>query len=83
MDYGSEEGDFRPQVIQKFSRILSTLMDRGVMASGRIVQGNSLRGKLGETASIFMNTLMWIPGKLVGKRSFDAYDFVKSGPESC
>ena len=47
-------------------------------------RGNSLRGELGETASIFYEYVdVWIPGKLVGKRLFDAYVFVKSGAKSC
>ena len=82
MDYGSEEGDFRPQVIQKFSRILSTLMDRGVMALDGSFRELIAR-QAGETASIFYEYVdVQDTGKLVGKRSFDAYDFVKSGPES-
>ena len=60
MDYGSEEGDFRPQVIQKFSRILSTLMDRGVMASGRIVPGGThCEASWEKQLPFFMNTLMY------------------------
>lgn len=60
MDYGSEEGDFRPQMIQKFSRILSTLMDRGVMASGRIVPGGThCEASWEKQLPFFMNTLMY------------------------
>ena len=60
MDYGSEEGDFRPQVIQKFSRILSTLMDRGVMASGRIVPGGThCEASWEKQLPFFINTLMY------------------------
>lgn len=60
MDYGSEEREFRPQVIQKFSRILSTLMDRGVMASGRIVPGGThCEASWEKQLPFFMNTLMY------------------------
>ena len=60
MDYGSKEGDFRPQVIQKFSQILSALIDRGVMASGRIVPwGKHSEASWEKQIPFFMNTLMY------------------------
>lgn len=54
MDYGSEEGDFRPQVIQKFSRILSTLMDRGVWLLDGSFQGELIARQAGRNSFHFL-----------------------------
>lgn len=60
MDYGSKELGFRPHIIQRFSRILASLMERGIMASGRIVPwGSHSEASWERQIPFFMNTLMY------------------------
>ncbi len=60
MDYGSEEGEFRPQLIGQFGKLAAGLMERGVMVDCRIVPwGDHSEASWERQLPFFMNTLLY------------------------
>ena len=60
MDYGAEELDNHPYMIQQFSRAATRMLDKGVMVNCRVVPGgNHSEGSWEKQIPFFMDTLLY------------------------